>query len=256
MIDVRRAVLALGLFLTPLVGWAAFNEPQPGSVTQSNLGTNVFTYLGNAADSATGFISGNALGTGEQAALAGPLNSPTGLQSGLMVSTSAAAAVQNAVNNASGLLQLNPSGQIPTTAQVGDTSGTAACPGCVGEVISSDIPVGSAVSMVTATPKTITSVSLTPGDWDCRGSISLAPAGSTTTSIISAAINTTTNVLPATEFRFGIPLAISAGLGFQSSVPTIVENVASTTPVYLVGQVSFAVSTMGMYGQISCRRMR
>ena len=253
----RRAVLALGLFLTPLVGWAAFNEPQPGSVTQSNLGTNVFTYLGNAADSATGFISGNALGTGEQAALAGPLNSPTGLQSGLMISTSAAAAVQNAVNNASGLLQLNPSGFIPVAAQIGDMSGVAALAGNIGEVISSDIPGGSAVPMTTTTPATITTVSLTPGDWDCQGSIATAPASGTTTSLVSGGISSTTNTLPTNlEFRSQLTLAIAATTPYATPVPLVMKDVAATTSVFLVGQANFATSTMGMYGRLVCRRMR
>ena len=110
----RIAAVVFALFGCSAVAWGAFNELPPGVVIQANLGTNVFAYLANAADSATGFVSGNALGAGTQAALAGPLNGVGGLQTSLMEDPSVQAAGQNAVNNASGLVQLTASGLLPS----------------------------------------------------------------------------------------------------------------------------------------------
>lgn len=135
----------------------------------------------------------------------------------------------------------------------------AGAAGSVGEVISSDIPTASAISQPSSgTAINVTSVSLTPGDWDCTGSVVTKPTGSTTTSAIAAGISTVTATLPAAiengETTFQAPQAAA----IQVAVPLsrVVELVSTSTPVYLVGNSTFAVSTMSLYGQIICRRMR
>jgi hypothetical protein len=49
---------------------------------------------------------------------------------------------------------------------------------------------------------------------------------------------------------------LSATQVFIGPVPSVVERLAATTTVNLVGEALFATSTLGMYGQISCRRVR
>ena len=125
-------------------------------------------------------------------------------------------------------------------------------------VVSSDISSGGAVSQgTTGVAINVTSVSLAPGDWDCSGSVVTSPAGTTTTSQLAAGISTVTATLPASvengETIFQAPQAA----GIAAAIPVHVEEVLSaTTTVYLVGDSAFAVSTMSLYGQLVCRRMR
>ena len=128
-----------------------------------------------------------------------------------------------------------------------------------GSVILSDIPVGSAVSQTTSgTAINVTSVSLTPGDWDCTGSVVTAPNTTTTTSQLAAAISTTSVTLPVAiengETIFQAPQA--ANIPEAIPTPRVEELLSATTTVYLVGNATFATSTMSLYGQILCRRMR
>jgi hypothetical protein len=66
-------------------------------------------------------------------------------------------------------------GQIPGTATNDD-----AAAGKLGEIISSNIVVGSAVSLTTNTPANITSLSLTAGDWDVWGLMNSSEGSGTT----------------------------------------------------------------------------
>lgn len=143
---------------------------------------------------------------------------------------------------------------------VGTTLANNANAGSIGEVVSSTIAVGSAVSMVTATPKTVTSVSLTAGDWECYGIVDLSGTGTTTVLSSTSGIGGTTNVLPGdpnqlTNFYLNQTVlggAVAPGI----LTPTVRENVSTTTTVFLVNQSSFAVSTLSTYGNLSCIRER
>ena len=137
--------------------------------------------------------------------------------------------------------------------------GGAYTAGRQGSVILSDIPVGSAVSQTTSgTAINVTSVSLTPGDWDCTGSVVTAPNTTTTTSQLAAGISTTSVTLPVAlengETIFQAPQA--ANIPEAIPTPRVEELLSATTTVYLVGDAAFATSTMSLYGQIMCRRMR
>src|SRR6185312_14765343 len=77
-------------------------------------------------------------------------------------------------------------GQLP-----GTTTNDNASSGNVGQLISSNIVSGSSVSLTTATPLDITTISLTAGDWDVQGNCTSNPAGSTTTSVFICSISTT-----------------------------------------------------------------
>jgi hypothetical protein len=141
----------------------------------------------------------------------------------------------------------------------GVSAGSAAAAGTIGEVISSDIPSASAVAQATSgTAVNVTSVSLTPGDWDCTGSVVTKPAGTTTTSGLAGGISTVTGALPvavevgSTIFQAPQAAAIAAAI----PIARVQELLTTTTPIYLVGNSVFAVSTMSLYGQIICRRMR
>ena len=144
-------------------------------------------------------------------------------------------------------------GQFPGTS----TSDNATA-GNVGELIESSIASGSAVSMTTATPANITSISLTAGDWDVWGNVWITLNGGTTTTQLIGAINTTSATLPT---------APGAGAYTQLNTGTVGQpwgwpagqrriSISGTTTVYLVGQASFSGSTLSMYGYIGARRVR
>jgi hypothetical protein len=144
-------------------------------------------------------------------------------------------------------------GQFPGTS----TSDNATA-GNIGELIESSIASGSAVSMTTATPANITSISLTAGDWDVWGNVWITLNGGTTTTQLVGAINTTSATLPT---------APGAGAYTQLNTGTVGQpwgwpagqrriSISGTTTVYLVGQASFSGSTLSMYGYIGARRVR
>jgi hypothetical protein len=129
--------------------------------------------------------------------------------------------------------------------------------GYVGETISSNVLVGSAVSLTTNVGANITSISLTAGDWDIWATGIVSPASGTITQSSNLAISTTSATLPTFPNNGGAMTAPSAaasnpvGLFCQMRL-----NISSTTTVYLVGQVAFTVSTCKMYGFIGARRRR
>lgn len=143
----------------------------------------------------------------------------------------------------------------------GTTAGGSATAGFVGEVISSVLLVGSAVSLSTGAAKTVTSISLTAGDWDIWGEVWLSVNGSTTLSELIASVNTTTNAIPtvpATNTSYYQLFGLTTGAGANNvfPAPMCTASVSSTTSYFLVTQVNFAVSTASAYGKIMARRRR
>ena len=157
---------------------------------------------------------------------------------------------------------INASGTItPSTTAgiVGTTAADNAQAGSVGEYMSSSVGQGS-VSLSSGSLANITSLSLTAGDWDCRGNIIFQAAGSTTASLYSGWINTTSASLPGSPN--GGALTYLSGLNFGAGainefpVGEIRENISTTTTVYLSGFSNFATSTMTAGGFLGCRRVR
>jgi hypothetical protein len=139
-------------------------------------------------------------------------------------------------------------GQLPGT----NTNDNAA-PGMVGEYITAT---GTAVSLTTVTPTNVTSISLTPGDWEVAGSFAFNPAGSTVLQAEDVGISTVSATFPAAPFLFFDNSAKAAGASDGGVVPTQRISVASTTTVYLVAYAAFTVSTCTITGNIQARRIR
>ena len=151
-----------------------------------------------------------------------------------------------------------------TAGIVGTTTNNNANAGSVGEVVSSSVAVGSAVSLTTAagafTGKTITSISLTAGDWGVFGSVGINNAATTNFTAVAGGINTTNDTLNSayeeeTRFSYG-----AAGLVLNNVIsfvfPTTRVSIASTTTYYLIGYASFTISTATAFGRITARRIR
>ena len=144
----------------------------------------------------------------------------------------------------------------------GTTTNDSAAVGYVGEYVSSTVSVAGPVSLATGTAKTITSISLTAGDWDVN---SFSTYNGTATALISAAssISLVNNTLGDRDSaRCSMPLP-TAGISLNATDATIVVprvriSIATTTTIYMVstGTFSGGGNTASCYGTISARRVR
>jgi hypothetical protein len=224
------------------------------SASSTVSGTGFSTYLasppaiGGTAAAAGSFTnlssSGTVSGTGFSTYLASP------------PAIGGTAAAAGAFTTLSSTGNFTPS---QTAGIVGTTTNNNANAGSVGEVISSSIPLGSAVALSNGVTANIASISLTAGDWQVWGNLLTAPAGTTTQSIVSGAISLTTAAFPTAPgggAEVQLPFAVAAGTGVFAPVGQMRVSVASTTTVFLVVNVTFAVSTNAAYGFLGARRVR
>jgi hypothetical protein len=142
----------------------------------------------------------------------------------------------------------------------GVANNSSASAGDVGEVISSTVAVGSAVSLTTDTPANVTSISLTAGDWDVSGTVYYAQGSATEALYYTAGISATTATLPGyAGTQASIPgNGAATGGAYTPSVPISPARVSlsSTTTYYLVAQSGFLADTSAAYGHLRARRMR
>jgi hypothetical protein len=134
-------------------------------------------------------------------------------------------------------------------------NGTTAPLGLVGEVKSAVVAIGAPVALVSATPKDVTTLALTPGHWTCYGSLGFLPNAATTITALSGGISTVANTMPASnipEFFYNLPF--TAGMGNQIALPTATYNPIVNTTLHLVAASTFAVNTQAAYGNIECQR--
>ena len=152
----------------------------------------------------------------------------------------------------------------------GTTTNDNAPPGYLGERIISTVPIGSSVTLVTGVGKTITSISLTAGDWDVSGGVDLTTGGATNWTQIFAEPSPTDNVIAIgqaggsgidPEAIVQLAAANSAGnvpgaTTFNVPLPVARISLAATTTIFLVVQASFTLGTMTAFGTIRARRVR
>ncbi|MFK4444647.1 hypothetical protein ABH944_004849 [Caballeronia udeis] len=151
---------------------------------------------------------------------------------------------------------ISATGLISPTSTVG-IKGTAAADnaqaGSVGEYLTAT---GTATSLTSATTTATVSLSLTAGDWDVSSTQIIAPAGTTTTSVVYAGTSLSATTLGGTGSNNQISPNTGAGLGNTVSSPVVRVNVSTTTTVYGTVNVGFGVSTLTSTGFIRARRVR
>lgn len=128
--------------------------------------------------------------------------------------------------------------------------------GYPGEFISSSVAAGSAVGLTTVTPATVTSILLTPGDWDVYGSIYFTPAGGTIIASEAGGMNTVAATLPTAPNGGYVEMPVTLPAGTESALALgyMRQSLVGPSRIYLVARASFSVSTCGAYGVISARR--
>lgn len=146
-----------------------------------------------------------------------------------------------------------------TSGIIGTTTNDNAAAGSVGEVISSTVLIGAAISVTTSTPVAVTTISLTAGDWDVWGTVWSSPAAGTITTMFAAGINSVNSIpgAPSTGTSYAT-LNFTSLASVDNQLPTgpCRISVAGTTTIYLFTYIVFSVSTMGAYGQLTARRRR
>ena len=131
---------------------------------------------------------------------------------------------------------------------------TTPAAGFVGEKISAAVLVGAAAPLTTATPLTLCSISLSPGDWTIDGSVQLSLAAATCT-IASAGTSLTTNAADLDQYTTkGILGTTTATATLSQPVPTRHIQVAAQTSIFLVAAATFSAGAVSAYGVLNARR--
>jgi hypothetical protein len=143
-------------------------------------------------------------------------------------------------------------GHLPGT----QTNDNAAA-GQVGEYISSIRGSGSGLTIASAAVVNLTTISLTPGDWDVAGELTLVTNGST---LIQAGISTASAVMPngpADNTSLSVAQATTAIL-FNTvlALAPCRMSFTTTTTVYLVASQTGGGATPAGFGKLRARRMR
>lgn len=165
--------------------------------------------------------------------------------------------------NGTNLIRIDPTNT--GVAIHGTNTNNAASVGFVGEVISSTVPFASRISLTTATPINITSITLTAGNWDISASVGFVPGSNTNMTSIQTAVSLTSATLPGNaaywsatsngelreENEFGTGGQVFTGNFVPGlSMGSYSVSLSTSKTFYLVAQSAFSVSTNQVIGRI------
>ena len=219
---------------TVTLSGGTINSTTIGATTPS---TGAFTTLNT-----TGLASLNSLSTASATITGGTINGTT-----VGATTASTGRFTTVVATSS----ITPS---TTAGIIGTTLADNANSGAVGELLSNS---ATGTSLTSNQATNLTSVSLTPGDWDVQA-ICIYHAASTTVALsIFSTVSTTSATLGAAGNAASLVNTFPAGPNAQQLVSPVVRvNVSSTTTVFAVGLSVFNTSTMTADGYIRARRVR
>lgn len=168
----------------------------------------------------------------------------------LTASTAACSDLSNATSYCSAAI-----GQLP-----GTPTNDNASSGNIGEYQSASLAIGSATALTTATAKTITSVTLSAGDWDVSATIGFAGVGAPTVTNLAITTNTVTDALPTDLAASGtqqwVGSVVSNSPPYLSTRP-VRYSLSGSTIIYMIGYAEFTGGTsLSAFGQINARRAR
>lgn len=152
------------------------------------------------------------------------------------------------------LLQLTGKGTSGVGTQGTTTNGNAIT-GNVGQLISSVIASASAVSLSNVTPKDITSISLTAGDWDIYGNVLAQGSIGNLISFYSWCSLATATWPDASLYNGVNSTALLASI-YAANTPYLRVSISSTTTVFLSARAGFSSGTVTGCGGIYARRIR
>lgn len=149
-----------------------------------------------------------------------------------------------------------------TAAVVSDGSGNWRCLNyqrVASDTITAFVATGSAVALTNVTSATVTSMTLTPGDWEVSAATNFDSSSTTSVTQLIASlslVNATLDESAGYTNRLNIPATVP-GLTYTSVLNGPVRfPVAVNTTVYLVARATFSVSTLAAWGLLRARRIR
>ncbi|MFM0566979.1 hypothetical protein PQQ88_01350 [Paraburkholderia caledonica] len=138
-----------------------------------------------------------------------------------------------------------------TAGIVGTTTNNNANAGSVGEFMSAT---ASSVNIPNNSATNITSVTITPGDWDCNGTVSIN-GSIANLSNMAGGVSSNSAALGSLGTYFQETPGASAN-GITSTTPTVRYSLSGSTTIYLIGYAGFGSGTVSANGLIRCRRLR
>lgn len=196
-------------------------------------------------------------------AAAGTNTTQIATTAGIVAERAATKTLTNTTLNSTGtgnVLQVSgvtvSAGQYP-----GEPSTGNATAGNVGQYVECNIATGSAVSLVTATAKTICTLAIpSGGDWDIdlNGFFNAGGGGEVVTSI-TVSLSLTTNTLDTTNGRFGQSVfSLTNPPTLNSSIPPLQFQTSGATSIFFVAQSGFSggANTQAAWGIARARRTR
>jgi hypothetical protein len=150
------------------------------------------------------------------------------------------------------------------TAVKGTDTNDSAAAGYVGEYTSASRAAASALALTTGTSATITTLSLTAGDWDVSGRVGFVTATSST-SVTRITAETTTGADFSGSDGDGVAALVYPGGAALNSgghgsvvINTGVRrfSLSATTTVNLIGYANFGTAGLSAFGSIKARRVR
>lgn len=129
----------------------------------------------------------------------------------------------------------------------------------IGRYISSTVESASAVSLSSGSPANLTSMLLTPGDWDVTAHGIFLPGATTVVSSIIVSLNTTSATIPTSyadgsRFQMVFPGSFTPVAEVMGIVGPFRVNVTVDTTLYCPVRASFTTSTLSVYGTMRARR--
>lgn len=162
------------------------------------------------------------------------------------------------IADTTGALSRSGNGGIPIQ---GTNTNDSASAGQVGEVVTSTLAIGSAVTLSTGTTSEITTIALTAGDWDVSGLIAFTyTGGGSTASVCAGGINTlSATITIADPAKPSARWVTNSGMAFSDhwfGIPTGRVSLSGSATYYLNANSTFSDGTMKAYGWIWARRAR
>ena len=141
----------------------------------------------------------------------------------------------------------------PSASVIGTTTNDSAAAGYIGEVVTSTVASGAGVSLVNATAKTVTSISLTAGDWDVFGMVGTFASVAIAQGL--GGLSSTNNTIGTEDqtIRFGPVTGQSTN---ATAFPTTRVSLAGSATYYLIVTAYFSSGTCVGFGRITARRAR
>jgi hypothetical protein len=160
-----------------------------------------------------------------------------------------------------GLVQQNTAGLVQRAGQLlGTNTNDSAAAGFVGEYLTAT---GTQTNYSDFVVVDATSISLTAGDWDVQGIVSIDGPGAPDTTIDAVAAGLSTSVTTFTAYQYvnytaanGTVLYNVTRSDVSIATPVVRFSLASTTTVYLSTRAGFVANTPRYIGRITARRVR